>query len=137
MSASPQPKALAFKSIDDRRNIDAKHIHEGTINHSVGNPPPKDTEVKELVVQTKFVILWVLHEGCLRVLKVENRVIDDWQTRHVHVVHLVNEWLIKRLATEYRGKAKPVLSHYIQNVFVKAVAHNFSIPPVSFAPMYK
>lgn len=53
----------------------------------------------------------------------------------MHVVHLINERLIEGLATEDRGEAKPVLGHDIQNVFVKAVTDNFSIPAVSFTSM--
>jgi hypothetical protein len=72
VATSPQAKALAFKSIDNGRNINAKNIHETTINHSIGNPPPEDTEVKELVVKTKLIIFGVLHEGCFSVLEVED-----------------------------------------------------------------
>ena len=135
MAASPQPKALAFKSVDNGRNIDAKYIHEAAVNHCVGNPPPEDTEVKELVVKTEFVVLGMPHEGFFSVLKVKNGVVNDWDTGHVHVVHLVDERLVEGLATEDRGKAEPILGHYIQDVFVKAVADDFSIPAVSFTAM--
>jgi hypothetical protein len=46
------------------------------------------------MVYAETVVLGLSHKAGLSVLKVEDCIIGDWQTRHVHVVHLVNKWLV-------------------------------------------
>jgi len=73
------------------------------------------------------------HKASLGVLKVKNCVVGDWKTSHVHIVHLIYKRLVEGLTAENREYAEPVLSHYVQDVFVKRIADHFCVASVSLS----
>ena len=75
-------------------------------------------------------MLGLSHKAGLSVLKVEDCIIGDWQTRHMHVVHLVDKWLVKGLSAKDGKETEPVLGHYVENVLVKRITYYFSVASV-------
>lgn len=100
MTTSPQPKSFSFWRVADRWHVDAENVHDEAVEHCVGYPSPEDAVVEELVVLTEAVVAWLGHETSFGKLEVKDRIVEAWQSRHVHVVHLVDEWLVKGLSAE-------------------------------------
>ena len=51
----------------------------------------------------------------------------------MHVVHLVDKWLVEGLAAEYGKDAEPVLGHDVEDVLVKRIADHFCVASVSLS----
>jgi len=85
------------------------------------------------VVHAKSIMAGLGHKARLGVLEVKNCVVGNWETSHVHVVHLVDKWLVEGLAAEDGKDAEPVLGHDVEDVLVKRIADYFCVASVSLS----